>query len=212
MISPSNSLQLLVDALRAFAAERQWEQFHTPKNLACALSVEVAELLEHFQWMNEAQSQALTDSKKAEVSAEAADVFLYLLQLCDKLFPVKPIKLVIAFPAGSRAHRHHHARSGRQRQQDPGPARGGGEQARRWRHAARAGPAEAPRPMATRWRRFRWACSACPTPPRSTGTRSRTSATCSTSPATPLAWWCRPTRRSRPGPTSWPGPRPTPAS
>ncbi len=85
MISPSNSLQPLVDALRAFAAERQWEQFHTPKNLACALSVEVAELLEHFQWMNEAQSQALTDSKKAEVSAEAADVFLYLLQLCDKL-------------------------------------------------------------------------------------------------------------------------------
>ena len=80
-----NPLPPLVDALRAFAAERAWEQFHTPKNLACALSVEAAELLEHFQWLTEAQSQALTVGKKAEVAAEAADVFLYLLQLCDKL-------------------------------------------------------------------------------------------------------------------------------
>lgn len=78
-------LQSLVDALRAFAAARDWEQFHTPKNLACALSVEAAELLEHFQWLTEAQSQALSPDKKDEVAAEAADVFLYLLQLCDKL-------------------------------------------------------------------------------------------------------------------------------
>ena len=85
MNSPLNPLQPLVGALRAFAAERAWEQLHTPKNLACALSVEAAELLEHFQWLTEAQSQALTDGKKAEVAAEAADVFLYLLQLCDKL-------------------------------------------------------------------------------------------------------------------------------
>ena len=85
MISPSNRLQPLVDALRAFAAERAWEQFHTPKNLACALSVEAAELLEHFQWLTESQSQSLPAEKKAEVAAEAADVFLYLLQLCDKL-------------------------------------------------------------------------------------------------------------------------------
>ena len=75
----------LVEALRAFAAAREWEQFHTPKNLACALSVEAAELLEHFQWLTEAQSQSLTPNKKQEVAAEAADVFLYLLQLCDKL-------------------------------------------------------------------------------------------------------------------------------
>ena len=75
----------LIQALRAFAQEREWEQFHTPKNLACALSVEAAELLEHFQWLTEAQSQALALDKKAEVAAEAADVFLYLLQLCDKL-------------------------------------------------------------------------------------------------------------------------------
>ena len=78
-------LQPLVDALRAFAAARDWEQFHTPKNLASALSVEAAELLEHFQWLTEAQSQSLSADKKGEVAAEAADVFLYLLQLCDKL-------------------------------------------------------------------------------------------------------------------------------
>jgi dCTP diphosphatase len=75
----------LVQALRAFAKERDWEQFHTPKNLACALSVEASELLEHFQWMTDAQSKALAPDKQGEVAAEAADVFLYLLQLCDKL-------------------------------------------------------------------------------------------------------------------------------
>lgn len=78
-------LQPLVNALRAFAAARDWEQFHTPKNLACALSVEAAELLEHFQWLTDTQSQSLAPDKTAEVAAEAADVFLYLLQLCDKL-------------------------------------------------------------------------------------------------------------------------------
>jgi len=75
----------LIQALRAFAREREWEQFHTPKNLACALSVEAAELLEHFQWLTDAQSQSLAPDKKLQVAAEAADVFLYLLQLCDRL-------------------------------------------------------------------------------------------------------------------------------
>ena len=84
-ISEANPLLPLVEALRAFAAARDWEQFHTPKNLACALSVEAAELLEHFQWLTDAQSQSLAADKKQEVAAEAADVFLYLLQLCDKL-------------------------------------------------------------------------------------------------------------------------------
>lgn len=74
-----------MDALRAFAHARDWAQFHTPKNLACALSVEAAELLEHFQWLTDAQSRSLTPEKTAEVAAEAADVLLYLLQLCDKL-------------------------------------------------------------------------------------------------------------------------------
>ncbi len=85
MVSSIGPLQPLVESLRAFAQARDWEQFHTPKNLACALSVEASELLEHFQWLTEAQSQSLTPDKTAEVAAEAADVFLYLLQLCDKL-------------------------------------------------------------------------------------------------------------------------------
>ncbi|SFC57741.1 NTP pyrophosphatase, house-cleaning of non-canonical NTPs [Polaromonas sp. OV174] len=80
-----NDLQSLTQALRDFAEARDWAQFHSPKNLASALSVEAAELLEHFQWLTEAQSQSLNADKKAEVAAEAADVLLYLLQLCDKL-------------------------------------------------------------------------------------------------------------------------------
>lgn len=81
----ATDLQQLTEALRAFAAARNWEQFHSPKNLASALSVEAAELLEHFQWLTEAQSRALPPEKRAEVGAEMADVLLYLLQLADKL-------------------------------------------------------------------------------------------------------------------------------
>jgi dCTP diphosphatase len=81
----SNDLQSLTHSLREFAKARDWEQFHSPKNLATALSVEAAELLEHFQWLTEEQSRHLSTGKKAEVAAEAADVLLYLLQLCDKL-------------------------------------------------------------------------------------------------------------------------------
>jgi NTP pyrophosphatase (non-canonical NTP hydrolase) len=80
-----NEIQTLTVALRAFANEREWEQFHSPKNLASALVVEAAELLEHFQWMTEEQSFRPTEEKKAAIGAEAADVFLYLLQVCDKL-------------------------------------------------------------------------------------------------------------------------------
>jgi len=81
----NNDLSSLIQALRDFAQARDWEQFHSPKNLASALSVEVAELLEHFQWLTEDQSRHLSEPKRAEVAAEAADVLLYLLQLCDKL-------------------------------------------------------------------------------------------------------------------------------
>ena len=81
----NSELHALTEALRAFAREREWEQFHSPKNLASALAVEAAELLEHFQWLTEAQSRELPADKKAQVGAEAADVLLYLLQLCDKL-------------------------------------------------------------------------------------------------------------------------------
>jgi NTP pyrophosphatase (non-canonical NTP hydrolase) len=78
-------IQTLTQALRDFAQARDWAQFHSPKNLACALSVEAAELLEHFQWLSDEQSRQLDAPQKAEVAAEAADVLLYLLQLCDQL-------------------------------------------------------------------------------------------------------------------------------
>lgn len=75
----------LTQALRRFAEERDWEQFHSPKNLAAALTVEAAELLEHFQWLTEEQSRNLPEDKRAAVSHEIADVLLYLLQIADKL-------------------------------------------------------------------------------------------------------------------------------
>ncbi|HWI81828.1 nucleotide pyrophosphohydrolase [Ramlibacter sp.] len=79
------TIESLSRALREFAAARDWEQFHSPKNLASALAVEAAELLEHFQWLTEDQSRQLPADKLAAVSHEAADVLLYLLQLTDKL-------------------------------------------------------------------------------------------------------------------------------
>ncbi|OEZ29944.1 nucleotide pyrophosphohydrolase [Variovorax boronicumulans] len=81
----ATELQALTQALRDFAQARDWEQFHSPKNLAAALSVEAAELLEHFQWLTEAQSRVLPADKRAEIGTEIADVLLYLLQLADKL-------------------------------------------------------------------------------------------------------------------------------
>jgi dCTP diphosphatase len=80
-----DSLQTLRDALRQFAADRDWDQFHYPKNLAIALNVEAAELLEHFQWMSEAESAATPEQTRVRVREELADVFLYLIRLADKL-------------------------------------------------------------------------------------------------------------------------------
>ncbi|RPI44480.1 MAG: nucleotide pyrophosphohydrolase [Betaproteobacteria bacterium] len=78
-------LAQLRDALRRFATERDWEQFHTPKNLAIALSVEASELLEHFQWLTAEQSAAPDDETLARVREELADVLLYLVRLADRL-------------------------------------------------------------------------------------------------------------------------------
>lgn len=78
-------LDALTQSLRRFAAERDWDQFHSPKNLATALAVEASELLEHFQWLRDADSAALDAKRLREVSLEMADVFLYLLRLSDKL-------------------------------------------------------------------------------------------------------------------------------
>ena len=75
----------LRDQLRAFAAARDWDQFHSPKNLAMALSAEAGELLEIFQWLTEAQSRSLSPQAQAAASDEIADVLLYLIRLSDKL-------------------------------------------------------------------------------------------------------------------------------
>ncbi len=80
-----HSLTDLKNQLREFARNRDWEQFHSPKNLAMAMIVEAAELVEHFQWLTEAQSQALNPEQREQVAQELADVFLYLVRLADRL-------------------------------------------------------------------------------------------------------------------------------
>ncbi len=79
------NIEQLRDELRAFAAARDWQRFHSPKNLSMALSVEVAELLEHFQWLTEDQSRQLTPEAHTAVKHELADVFIYLVELADVL-------------------------------------------------------------------------------------------------------------------------------
>jgi NTP pyrophosphatase (non-canonical NTP hydrolase) len=81
---PKDTLILLRERLAAFAAERDWDQFHNPKNLAMALSAEVGELVEHFQWLTFEQAENLPAQTREEVALEAADVLLYLVRLCDK--------------------------------------------------------------------------------------------------------------------------------
>jgi dCTP diphosphatase len=75
----------LREQLRRFSKERDWDQFHVPKNLAIALSVETAELLEHFQWLSEDESKCLPADKIEKIREELADVLLYLIRLADKL-------------------------------------------------------------------------------------------------------------------------------
>ena len=71
--------------VRQFVAERQWDQFHSPKNLSMALIVEAAEMVEHFQWLTEEQSCNLSPEKLAEVELELADIQIYLISLAEKL-------------------------------------------------------------------------------------------------------------------------------
>jgi NTP pyrophosphatase (non-canonical NTP hydrolase) len=75
----------LRNAIEAFIEERDWEQFHSPKNLAMALSVEVAEVVEHFQWLTEEQSRNLPPEKLVEVREEVGDVMIYVTELAEKL-------------------------------------------------------------------------------------------------------------------------------
>jgi len=84
-MNDSDSLTALRDAARAFAAARDWEQYHTPKNLAMAMSVEAAEVVEHFQWLKTGALPELDAATRQGVRQELADVLLYLVQLADKL-------------------------------------------------------------------------------------------------------------------------------
>jgi NTP pyrophosphatase (non-canonical NTP hydrolase) len=81
----TDSLDDIRRRLAAFVAERDWDQFHNPKNLAMALVGEAGELVEHFQWLTPEQSAALPRETREEVRLEIADVLLFLLRLCDKL-------------------------------------------------------------------------------------------------------------------------------
>jgi NTP pyrophosphatase (non-canonical NTP hydrolase) len=83
-MSHPDTLTELRALTRQFARERDWEQFHTPKNLAMALSVEAAELAEHFQWLRTGADEELDDAKRTGIRHELADVLLYLVQLADK--------------------------------------------------------------------------------------------------------------------------------
>ena len=85
MSSHQDTIAALRQQLIEFAEARDWGQYHSPKNLSMALSVEVAELLEHFQWMTEAESLELTPETHEKVRDEVADVLLYLLQICNQL-------------------------------------------------------------------------------------------------------------------------------
>lgn len=81
----TDSLQDLARRLERFAEAREWQPFHAPKNLAAALIVEAGELLEHFQWLSEAESRQLAPEQRQAVGAEIADVLLYLVQLSTAL-------------------------------------------------------------------------------------------------------------------------------
>ncbi|MDE2293947.1 MAG: nucleotide pyrophosphohydrolase [Gammaproteobacteria bacterium] len=80
-----DDIAALTVALRQFAKDRDWDPFHTPKNLASALIVEAGELLEHFQWLDRGATEDLSARQREAVAMEIADVFLYLIRLADKL-------------------------------------------------------------------------------------------------------------------------------
>lgn len=85
MTVSEDSLRVLRARINAFVAERDWAQFHTPKNLAMAMIVEAAELVEQFQWDTPADSQVLSPEKREAVSHELADTFVYLLRIAEVL-------------------------------------------------------------------------------------------------------------------------------
>ena len=108
MSDSSTTIAELKTLISDFVAEREWEKFHSPKNLSMALAVEAAELMEHFQWIDLDESRAIADrsEKLAEVGEELADVFAYCLALADVLgldmaetVRAKMVKNVAKYPA-----------------------------------------------------------------------------------------------------------------
>ena len=89
--SAINTLDILRERIRAFAQARAWERYHTPKNLVMALSVEMAELLEPFQWLTPEQSLQLSAEQHEAVRQEIADVLIYLIRLAD-ILNIDPLK------------------------------------------------------------------------------------------------------------------------
>ena len=80
-----NDFDRIRKQVRQFVVEREWDQFHSPKNLSMALIVEAAEMVEHFQWLTEEQSSNLSPEKLAEIELELADIQIYLISLAEKL-------------------------------------------------------------------------------------------------------------------------------
>lgn len=83
MTSPT--LESLRDKLRQFAADRDWERFHTPRSLSMALAGEVGELLAELQWLSDDETLSLSPERRRAVELELADVFIYLVRLADVL-------------------------------------------------------------------------------------------------------------------------------
>ncbi|MCU7836207.1 MAG: nucleotide pyrophosphohydrolase [gamma proteobacterium symbiont of Taylorina sp.] len=81
----SDNIEKLSNDLKNFALSRDWEQFHTPKNLSMALIAETAELVEHFQWLTPEESRNIADDKLKDISYEMADIFIYLLRIAEQL-------------------------------------------------------------------------------------------------------------------------------
>ena len=91
----TSRVQKLQEALLLFAKERKWEKFHTPKNLAMALSVECSELIEIFQWMTAEQSFHPDAGTRAHIREEIGDIMIYLCMICSK-FDIDPVEAAIS--------------------------------------------------------------------------------------------------------------------
>ena len=81
----TTELEQIRRRIRKFRDDRDWMQFHRPKNLACSISIEAGELLEHFQWASGKENEAIAEAKLAEISHEIADIAVYLIELADNL-------------------------------------------------------------------------------------------------------------------------------